>query len=64
MVEISQPLPKLASPQVARHRGLAEAWFARKLIAPSLAFIAVIVAWSLVETVRLSFTDEGMNSQH
>lgn len=44
-------------------RALPEAWFAWMLILPALAFIAVIVAWPLVETVRLSFTDARINSE-
>ncbi len=46
----------------AKRRGLTEAWFAWVLILPALAFIGVIVAWPLLETIRLSFTDTGMTS--
>ena len=48
---------------MARRRGMSEAWFACALIAPAVAFIAVIVAWPLLETVRLSFTNASMNSE-
>lgn len=36
------------------------AWF---LITPALIFIAVIVAWPLVETIRLSFTDANLGGE-
>jgi multiple sugar transport system permease protein len=48
---------------VARRKGLTEAWFAWALIAPALIFIGVIVAWPLVETVRLSFTNATMGGE-
>ncbi|MEO8240705.1 MAG: sugar ABC transporter permease [bacterium] len=41
----------------ASRKGLTEAWFAWALILPAVLFIGVIVAWPLVETIRLSFTD-------
>jgi multiple sugar transport system permease protein len=47
----------------ARRRGLSEAWFAWALIAPAMIFIGVIVAWPLLETVRLSFTDASMGGE-
>ncbi len=50
-------------PTKARRRGLSEAWFAWALIFPAVAFIGVIVAWPLLETIRLSFTDASMNSE-
>ena len=56
MVEVSQPIPLMA-----RRPGPSVAWFAWMLIAPA---VAVIVAWPLLETVRLSYTDAGMNSEH
>ena len=52
-----------APPLVARRKGLSEGWFAWLLIAPAVAFTAVIVAWPLLETIRLSFTDASMNSE-
>ena len=42
---------------------LPEAWFAWMLVGPAMLFIAVIVAWPLVETVRLSFTDARMGGE-
>ncbi len=50
-------------PAKARRRGLSEAWFAWALIFPAVAFIGVIVAWPLLETIRLSFTNADMNSE-
>ena len=46
----------------ASRKGLSEAWFAWAMVAPALAFIGVIVAWPLVETIRLSFTDAGLGT--
>jgi multiple sugar transport system permease protein len=51
------------SQRVARRKGLSEGWFAWVLIAPAVAFTAVIVAWPLLETIRLSFTDASMGSE-
>ena len=48
---------------LAKRRGLSEAWFAWALILPALAFIAVIVAWPLLETIRLSFTDADLGGE-
>ena len=48
----------------ARRKGLSETWFAWLLIAPALIFIGVIVAWPLLETIRLSFTDADLGSEH
>lgn len=42
---------------------LSEGWFAWALIAPAMVFIGVIVAWPLVETVRLSFTDARLGGE-
>ncbi len=49
--------------QPARRRAVTESVFAWCLIAPALIFIAVIVAWPLVETVRLSFTNADMGGE-
>ena len=38
--------------------------FAWMLIAPAMVFIAIIVAWPLVETFRLSFTDARLGGQN
>ena len=57
-------MSEIAAPQlVARRRGLSEGWFAWVLIAPAVAFTAVIVAWPLLETIRLSFTDADMGGE-
>lgn len=48
----------------ARRKSLPEAWFAWALIAPALIFIGVIVAWPLVETIRLSFTDATIATEN
>ena len=42
---------------------MSERMFAFVLILPSLAFIGVIVAWPLVETVRLSFTNANLGGE-
>ena len=40
-----------------RPKRLSQSAFAWLLIAPAMLFIAIIVAWPLAETLRLSFTD-------
>ncbi len=47
-----------------RRKALPEAWFAWALIAPAMIFIGIIVAWPLVETVRLSFTDARLAGEN
>ncbi len=42
---------------------LSEAWFSWLLILPAALFILVIVAWPLLETVRLSFTDARIRGE-
>ncbi|SLN50171.1 carbohydrate ABC transporter permease [Roseisalinus antarcticus] len=42
---------------------LPEGWFAWALIGPAMIFIGVIVAWPLVETFRLSFTDANLGGE-
>ena len=42
---------------------LSDGWFAWLLILPAILFIAIIVAWPLVETVRLSFTDARIKGE-
>lgn len=44
-------------------RGVPEGLFAWFLIAPAVIFIGVIVAWPLVETFRLSFTNANMGGE-
>ena len=55
----------MARPQLAKasRRGLSESWFAWGLIGPAMIFIGVIVAWPLVETVRLSFTNANLGGE-
>lgn len=48
--------------RVAR-RAMPEGLFAWGLIAPAMLFIGVIVAWPLVETFRLSFTDARLGGE-
>ena len=43
---------------------LGQGWFAFLLIAPAMIFIAVIVAWPLFETFRLSFTDARLGGEN
>ena len=45
-------------------RNLPEGLFAWLLVVPALLFIAVIVAWPLVETLRLSFTDARLGGEN
>lgn len=45
-------------------RNVPEGLFAWLLVAPALLFIAVIVAWPLVETLRLSFTDARLGGEN
>lgn len=47
-----------------RKKPMSEGMFAWLLIAPAVAFIGVIVAWPLAETVRLSFTDANMGGEN
>ena len=48
----------------ARAKGLSEACFAWALITPAMIFIGIIVAWPLLETIRLSFTDADLGSEN
>jgi multiple sugar transport system permease protein len=43
---------------------MSQATFAWLLIAPAMIFIGVIVAWPLVETFRLSFTDARLGGEN
>jgi len=47
----------------AAHTPVSEQWFAWMLITPALLFILVIVAWPLLETFRLSFTDANLGGE-
>lgn len=53
-----------AAPERMQRRELSERAFAWVLIAPALLFIAVIVVWPLVETIRLSFTDATLGGEN
>ncbi len=46
-----------------RRKVLPEAWFAWLLVAPAMLFIAVIVAWPLAETIRLSFMEADLGGE-
>lgn len=48
----------------AKRKVISESWFAWLLIAPAMLFIAVIVAWPLVETIRLSFMEADLGGEH
>ena len=52
-----------SAPVTAKRKNLPESWFAWALITPAILFIGVIVAWPLIETVRLSFTDANMGGE-
>ncbi len=47
-----------------RRKALPESLFAWLLIAPAMLFIAVIVAWPLAETFRLSLTDANLGGEN
>jgi multiple sugar transport system permease protein len=53
-----------AAPQRMQRRELSERAFAWLLISPALLFIAVIVVWPLLETIRLSFTDATLGGEN
>jgi multiple sugar transport system permease protein len=47
----------------SKSKTLSEAVFAWALIGPAMLFIAVIVAWPLAETIRLSFMQAGLGGE-
>lgn len=49
--------------QIRKTKSLSEGWFAWMLIMPAVIFILFIVAWPLVETFRLSFTNAGLGGE-
>jgi multiple sugar transport system permease protein len=53
-----------AAPERMQRRELSDRAFAWLLIAPALLFIAVIVVWPLLETIRLSFTDATLGGEN
>lgn len=54
----AQPMTKQAAA-----RRLSDRAFAGLLILPAALFIGVIIAWPLVETIRLSFTDANLGGE-
>jgi multiple sugar transport system permease protein len=55
---------QLAADRPQRGAPLPEGVFAWLLIVPALVFIGFIVAWPLVETIRLSFTDADLGGEN
>ena len=55
---------QLAADRAQRSAPLPEGLFAWLLIVPALIFIGFIVAWPLVETIRLSFTDADLGGEN
>ena len=55
--------PAMTAPRKAR-RQISEGAFAWMLLAPSVMFILLIVAWPLAETLRLSFTDARLGREN
>lgn len=49
--------------EVERRKVMPEKMFAWFLVAPAMLFIAVIVAWPLAETLRLSFMQAGLGGE-
>lgn len=52
-----------ATPVRIKSKSLPESVFAWLLIGPAMLFIAVIVAWPLAETIRLSFMEAGLGGE-
>ncbi len=61
MVDTAQT--QLEAGQQQRARSLPEGVFAWLLIGPAMLFIAVIVAWPLAETIRLSFMEADLGGE-
>lgn len=59
-----QPTTTRATALPKRKAAMSEGVFAWLLIAPAVIFIGVIVAWPLIETVRLSFTDARLGGEN
>ncbi len=64
MAEVTAQAQGARPKSATRSFRLSEGWFAWALIAPAMAFITLIVAWPLVETVRLSFTDATLGGEN
>jgi multiple sugar transport system permease protein len=54
---------KSEASEPTRRKVISESWFALFLVGPALLFIAVIVAWPLVETIRLSFMEADLGGE-
>ncbi|WP_281253185.1 carbohydrate ABC transporter permease [Flavimaricola marinus] len=63
MTETAQAASPIRPTETVRRKVLPEAWFAWLLLTPAMVFIAVIIAWPLVETIRLSFTDADLGGE-
>jgi len=61
MADTAEPLAGAGAR--ALRKPLPESWFAWLLISPALVFIGFIVAWPLVETIRLSFTNATLGGE-
>lgn len=46
-----------------RRKAIPESVFGWLLVGPAMLFIAIIVAWPLAETIRLSFTNAGLGGE-
>lgn len=63
MTDTHQEIGSGEGAEPARRRALPEAWFAWLLVVPAILFIAVIVAWPLAETIRLSFMEADLGGE-
>ncbi|WP_371168973.1 carbohydrate ABC transporter permease [Aliiroseovarius sp. 2305UL8-7] len=61
MVDVTQVMDPMA--ESGSRKTMSEALFAWLLMGPAMLFIAVIVAWPLAETVRLSFMEAGLGGE-
>lgn len=61
MADVSQALEDVAVRSV--RKTIPESVFAWMLVGPAMLFIAVIVAWPLAETIRLSFMEAGLGGE-
>lgn len=61
----SDALDRRAAPKRQKYKKFikSHSFFAWLLIAPAAIFLSVIVAWPLVESVRLSFTDANLSGE-
>lgn len=61
MAELTTDAPLVSAKP--RRKALPEAVFGWLLVGPAMLFIAVIVAWPLAETIRLSFMEAGLGGE-